>query len=78
MSYWRLVACVLAAGALHASDLQGLVRDLQGQPVANVRVQLRTGSQTFTAVTDTTGGSIVSGISRRAITRCMPATANLA
>ncbi len=55
MSYWRLVACVLAAGALHASDLQGLVRDSQGQPVANVRVQLRTGSQTFTAVTDSTG-----------------------
>jgi tetratricopeptide (TPR) repeat protein len=50
-----LVAIALFGQAESSSDLQGSVRDSQGQPVAAATVQLKTSGQTLTARTDSQG-----------------------
>lgn len=48
-------AAVAVFGQNQNSSLQGFVRDSQGKPVAAATVQLKTGGQTFTALTDSQG-----------------------
>jgi tetratricopeptide (TPR) repeat protein len=50
-----LATAALFAQSDHAPSLQGFVHDAQGQPVAGATVQLKTNSQTLTAITDAKG-----------------------